>query len=71
LILGLRGCGWWRGGRGEKKEEEREGFLFAGEVVLFCLCRFCMSPSWPVKKILSGVNLHLEALLFSLGAFLF
>lgn len=49
------------------------GIFFAGEVVLFCLCRFCMSPSWPVKKILSkfGVNLHLEALLFSLGGFLF
>jgi hypothetical protein len=32
-----------------------------------------MSPSWPVMKILSkfGVNLHLEALLFSLGGFLF
>jgi hypothetical protein len=65
--------GGGEGGGGKKKEEEREGFFFAGEVVLFCLCRFCMSPSWPVMKILSkfGVNLHLEALLFSLGGFLF
>jgi len=31
LILGLRGCGWWRGGRGEKEEEEeREGFFLLG-----------------------------------------
>jgi hypothetical protein len=60
-------------GEGGKGGGGEGGIFFAGEVVLFCLCRFCMSPSWPVKKILSkfGVNLHLEALLFSLGGFLF
>jgi hypothetical protein len=60
-------------GEGEKERGGEGGIFFAGEVVLFCLCKFCMSPSWPVTKTLSkfGVNLHLEALLFSLGGFLF
>jgi hypothetical protein len=32
-----------------------------------------MSPSWPAKKIFFkfGVNLHLEALFFSFGEFIF
>ncbi len=59
-------------GGGKRKRRRRGRDFFAGKVVHFCLCRFCMSPSWLVKKILSkfGVNLHLEALLFSLGGFL-